>query len=96
MQMKFDLAYQRALFGNDIDVHIDAESGEIISGVNCTLDGFEIASDDLSQTPVVSFHRTFHQAGDAGSGQAHKLVAEVIGKPGEPNKYATRIWTDLT
>jgi len=94
--MKFNLNYQRALIGNNIDVQIDAETGEIISGVNCTLDGFEIASDDLSQTPVVSFHRTFSLAGDASSGQAHKLVVEVIGKPGEPNTYATRIWTDLT
>lgn len=94
--MKFDLAYQRALIGNKIEVQIDAETGEIISGVNCTLDGFEIASDDLSQTPVVSFHRTFSQVGDANSGQAHKLVVEVIGKPGEPSKYATRMWTDLT
>ena len=93
--MKFDLAYQRALIGNNIDVQI-AETGEIISGVNCTLDGFEIASDDLSQTPVVSFHRTFSQVGDANSGQAHKLVVEVIGKSGEPSKYATRMWTDLT
>ncbi len=94
--MKFDLTYQRALLGNNIDVHIDAETGEIISGVNCTLDGFEIASDDLSQTPAVSFHRTFTQVGDASAGQAHKLVVEVIGKPGEANKYATRIWTDWT
>ena len=94
--MKFDLAYKRALIGNDIDVQIQAETGEIITGVNCTLDSFEIASDDLSQTPVVSFHRTFSQVGDASSGQAHKLVVEVIGNAGEPNKYATRIWTDLT
>ena len=94
--MKFDLAYRRALIGNDIEVQIQAETGEIITGVNCSLDGFEIASDDLSQNPVVSFHRTLIQAGDASSGQAHKLVVEVIGKPSEPNKYATRIWTDLT
>jgi hypothetical protein len=93
--MKFDLTYQRALIGNNIDVQIDAETGEIILGVNCTLDGFEIASDDLSQTPVVSFRRTFSQAGDASAGQAHKLVVEVTGNAGEPNKYATRIWTDL-
>jgi hypothetical protein len=94
--MKFDLSYQRALIGNNIDVQIDAEPGEIISGVNCTLDGFEIASDDLSQTPVVSYHRTFSRAGDATTGHAHKLVVEVIGKAGEANKYATRIWTDFT
>jgi hypothetical protein len=50
----------------------------------------------LSQAPVVFFHRTFSLAGNASSGQAHKLVVEVMGKPGEPSKYATRIWTDLT
>jgi hypothetical protein len=94
--MRFDLTHQRAIIGNNIDVQIDAEHGEVISEVNCTLDGFEISSDDLSQTPVVSFHRTFNQAGDAIAGQAHKLDVEVIGKPDEPNKYATRIWTDLT
>jgi hypothetical protein len=94
--MKFDLTYQRAVIGNSIDVQIDAETGEIICGVNCTLDGSEIASDDLGQTPVVSFHRTLSQVGHASSGQTHQLVVEVIGKPGEASKYATRIWTDLT
>ena len=94
--MTFDLTYPRSLIDNNIDAQIDAESGEIIFGVNCPLDSFEIASDNLSQTPVASFHRTFSQAGDASAGQAHKLVVEVIGQPGEANKYATRIWTDLT
>jgi hypothetical protein len=94
--MKFNLSYQRALIGNDIDVQIDAETEEVILGVNCTLDGFGIASDDLSQTPLVSFHRTLSQVGEASSGQLHKLVVEVIGKPGEANKYASRIWTDVT
>jgi hypothetical protein len=70
--MKFNLTYQRILVGNDIDVQMDAESGEIISGVKCTLDGFEMASNDLSQTPLTSSHRTANQAGDAGPGQTHE------------------------
>ena len=94
--MKFNLTYQRALVGNDIEIQIDAENGEIVFGVNCTLDGFEIASDDFSQTPVVSFRRALNQAGEASPGRTHKLIVEVIGKPGEASKYGSRIWTDVT
>jgi hypothetical protein len=92
--VKFTIAYQRALLGNDIDIQIDAETNEIISAVNCTLDGFEVASDDFSQTPVVSFHRSLSQVGDAGPGKVHKLMVEVHGENGEASKFAARIWTD--
>jgi hypothetical protein len=94
--MKFDLTYRRALVGNEIDVEIEAEAGEAIYGVNCTLDGQSIAAEDISETPVVSYHQTINHAGDAGHGIAHKLVVEVVGKPGEASKYASRVWTDLT
>lgn len=57
--MKFAISIQRALSGNDIDVQIDAEGDETISAVTCTLDGMEIGSDDLADTPVASFHRSF-------------------------------------
>src|SRR5215467_3464945 len=84
--MKFNITYQRALAGNDIDVQIDAEDKETIGSVRCSLDGFEIGCDDLSDTPVVSFHRSFPQAGDARSGQTHKFVVEVGGGNGEPTR----------
>jgi hypothetical protein len=93
--MKFTIAYQRALSGNDIDLQIESEGDEAIFAVTCSLDGFGIGSDDLADTPVVSFHRTFSQAGEARPGQTHKLVVEVRGKNGEP-RFATRIWTDAT
>jgi hypothetical protein len=93
--MKFDLNYHRALMGNDIDVEIEAEAGEAIYGVNCTLDGQSIGAEDFSETPVVSYHQTFNHVGDAGHGIAHKLIVEVLGKPGEASKYASRLWTDL-
>jgi hypothetical protein len=86
----------RALIGNEIAVQIETETEEVILGVNWILEGFEIASDDLSQTPLVSFHRTCIQVEEACSGQSHKVLMEVISKSGEANKYASRIWTDLT
>jgi hypothetical protein len=94
--VKFTITYQRALMGNDIDIQIDAEADEIISAVNYNLDGFELPADDLSQTPVVSFHRTLSRAGEAEPGQLHKLLVEVLGKPGEASKFASRVWTDLS
>ena len=94
--MKFTIACQRAFSGNDIDVQVEAEGEEAIVAVTCSLDGNEIGSDDSSQTPVISFHRSFSQAGEARSGEMHKLIVEVRGKDEEPSRFATRIWTDLT
>lgn len=56
--MKFD----------DINLKVDAEDNEEILTVTCTLDGFEIGCDDLTDNPVVSFHRSFSGVGDAGPG----------------------------
>lgn len=53
--MKFTITYQRAMAGNDVDVQVDAEDKETIASVRCSLDGFEIGCDDLSDAPVVSF-----------------------------------------
>lgn len=94
--MKFNISYQRAFVGNDIDIQIDAEGDEVISSVDYNLDGFDLDQDDLGQTPVVSFHRTLSQTGDAGPGKLHKLIVEVHGKTGEASKNASRVWTDLT
>jgi len=94
--MKFAIACQRAFIGNDIDLQIEAENDEIIYAVRCSLDGTEIGSDDLGETPVNFFHRSFPQAGEARPGETHKLMVEVRGKDGEPSRFATRIWTDLT
>ncbi|HUI83487.1 MAG TPA: hypothetical protein VL240_04645 [Candidatus Binatia bacterium] len=49
-QMKFTITCQRAFIGNDIDVLVEAGSGELIFGVQCTWDDFEIGSDDLSDS----------------------------------------------
>jgi hypothetical protein len=82
--------------GNDIDIKIEAEGDELIAGVTCSLDGSEIASDDVSGTPVVSFHRTFGHVGEGRPGQTHKLIVEARGRDAGSSKFATRIWTDLT
>ena len=91
--MKFAISRQRALSGNDIDVQIDAEGDETMIAVTCVLDGLEIGSDDLAETPVVSFHRSFCGVGDARPGQTHKLVVEVRGRDGNAI-HGTRIWAD--
>jgi len=93
--MKFNISYQRAVVGNDIEVQIDAEGDELIVSVDYVLDGFDLDGDDLSDAPVVSFHRTLSHVGDAGPGKRHKLTVGAHGKPGEPTKNASRVWTDL-
>ena len=64
--MKFNISYQRAFVGNDIEVQIDAEGDEVITAVEYNLDGFDLLQDDLAETLVVSFHRTLSQVGEAG------------------------------
>ena len=68
--MKFNIAVQRALMGNDLDIQIDADGDEQIVRVTYTLDGFDLDGDDYTDNPVVSSHRTFSQAGDAGAKDA--------------------------
>ena len=80
--------------GNDIDVQVQAGPDELIFAVQCTLDDFEISSDDLSDSPPVSYHRVFNQVGDARSGLTHKLLVSVRGKDGCPDQVGTQIWTD--
>jgi hypothetical protein len=94
--MKFTIACQRAAIGNDIDLEIEADKGEAMFVVICTLDGIEISTDDFRETSVVSFHRTFSQVGEARAGETHKLLVEVRGKDGEPSRFAVRMWTDIT
>jgi hypothetical protein len=94
--MKFTIACQRAAIGNDIDLEIEADKGESMFAVICTLDGFEISTDDFRETPVVSYHRTFSQVGEARPGETHRLLVEVRGRDGEPSRFAGRIWTDKT
>ena len=94
--MKFTIQCQRAVIGNDIDLEIEADKGEAMFAVICTLDRFEISTDEFRETPVVSFHRTFRQVGEAGPGETHQLLVEVRGQNGEPSRFASRIWTDAT
>jgi hypothetical protein len=93
--MKFNISYQRAVAGNDIEVQIEAEGEEVIVSVDYNLDGFDLDRDDLSDAPVVFFHRTLSQVGDASPGKRHKLTVGVHGKAGEPTKNGSRVWTDL-
>jgi len=85
--MKFNITCQGRPIGNDIDIQIDAEGDENISAVTCILDAFEIASDDLSETPVVSFHRTINQAGEGRPGQLHKFVVSRAKRISSGQKY---------
>lgn len=92
--MKFNIAVQRALMGNDLDIQIDADGDEQIVKVSYTLDGFVLADDDYTDNPVVSSHRTFSQAGDAGPKMLHKLIVQVQGPADEPTKSGSRVWND--
>ena len=48
--MKFNISYQRAFVGNDIEVQIDAEGDEVITAVEYNLDLFALLQDDLAET----------------------------------------------
>ena len=48
--MKFNISYQRAFVGNDIEVQIDAEGDEVITAVEYNLDRFALLQDDLAET----------------------------------------------
>jgi hypothetical protein len=75
--MKFSITYQRAFMGNDIEIQINAEADEVISAVDYNLDGIGLPADDLSETPVVSFHRSFSRVGEtqkAGCGFAPSVL----------------------
>ena len=93
--MKFTISNQRALYGNDIDLLAEAEANETILAVTCSLDGFEIGSDHLEQTPVVSFRRIFPKAGEARTGLTHKFLVAVRVGEGNSSRYAAHIWTDV-
>lgn len=94
--MKFTIANQRAIMGNDIDVTVEADEAETITGVVCSLDGFEIGAEDFSATPVVSFHRLFNKAGDAGPNQTHKILVEARVPDGNPSLFGVHMWTDIS
>lgn len=92
--MRFNIAVQRALIGNDLDIQIDADGDEQIVKVIYNLDGFDLANDDYTDNPVVSSHRTFSQAGDAGPKMLHKLIVQVQGSVDQPTKSGARVWND--
>jgi len=46
--MKFSTQRQRAITGNDLVIGIEAENDELIARVVCTLDGFELGTDELA------------------------------------------------
>jgi len=92
--MKFSISCQRAFIGNNIDVQVDAEDKEKISLVTCNLDGTDLSTDDFSENPIVSFHRTFSQVRDAQPGLEHRLLVKAqLDQAGE-SRVGTRIWTD--
>jgi len=93
--VKFDISVQRNIIGNDIDIQIATEGDEIIAAVDYILDGFSLGTDDFNDTPLNSLRRTFSRAGDAGPGKQHRLIVKVHGKPGNPDKNGSRVWTDL-
>lgn len=92
--MKFTLAYQRALAGNDIDVQIQAEGREIISNVQIVLDGFDLINETVDP-PAIQYQRTILQAGSAAPHMEHSLVVTATGTDGKTNT-ATRKWQDVT
>ena len=92
--MKFSIQHQRAVFGNDIVVGIEAEGEEQISRVTTTLDGFDLIDDALS-APCSSYERQFPRAGDASPNRQHELTVVVTDLNGG-TKSADHRWEDLS
>jgi hypothetical protein len=91
--MKFSIQHQRAVFGNNIVVTIEAEGEEQISRVTTTLDGSDLA-DEVMDSPSVSYEQEFHQAGNANADLQHQLTVLVTDPDGK-TKSADRRWADL-
>jgi len=92
--MKFSLAYQRALMGNDIDVQIQAEGKEVIANVQIVLDGFDLVNEAV-EPPAIQYQRTILQAGDAAPHKEHNLVVTATDTDGN-SRTATRRWQDVS
>jgi len=90
--MKFSTQRQRAITGNDLVIGIEAENDELIARVACTLDGFELGTDDLDP-PGVSYERDFSRVGNAGPHVGHELKITVT-DPNGKIKIAVRRWED--
>lgn len=92
--MKFKLAYQRALMGNDIDVQIEAEGKEVMANVQIVLDGFDLVNEPLDP-PAIQYQRTILQAGNAAPHMEHSLVVTAIDTAGT-GRTGTRKWQDVS
>jgi hypothetical protein len=92
--MKFTLAYQRAVMGNDIDVQIQAEGSEVIANVQIVLDGFDLANEAVDP-PAIQYQRSILQAGDAAPHKEHNLVVTTTDSDGK-SRTATRRWQDVS
>jgi hypothetical protein len=90
--MKFSTQRQRAITGNDLVIGIEAEDDELIARVACTLDGFELGTDELDP-PAVSYEREFPRVGNAGPNTGHELKIAVT-DPNGKTKIAVRRWED--
>jgi hypothetical protein len=91
--MKFEITVARAVAGNDIGVHVEADGTQQISQVQVVLDDFEIGNDQLDEGTTV-YDRAFSQVGEAGSGTDHRLVVAAF-LPDGTRSSATKIWKDL-
>lgn len=91
--MKFAIKVARAIAGNDIGIHLEADDQERIAQVQVVLDDFEIGNDQLDEGTTV-YDRDFSQAGEASSGTDHRLVVTAF-LPDGTRKSATKIWRDL-
>lgn len=92
--MKFTINHQRSVAGNDITVGVEAEGEQTISHVTTTLDGFDLADDELNP-PCASYERQFLQAGDASPHRDHELTVTATDSQGK-QVTADRRWQDVT
>jgi hypothetical protein len=93
IEMHFTLKRARATIGQDIDVCVDADTGQTIARVFTELDGFTLADDTLV-SETLHYERTFPHAGSGSSGATHTLTITATDQSGKAAS-ATKIWMDV-
>jgi hypothetical protein len=91
--MQFTLNQTRATIGQNIDVTVDAGSGQTIAEVVTQMDGFTLADDTLPES-TVHYERSFPHAGSGTTGATHTLVVTATDQTGR-SVSAMKMWMDV-
>jgi len=75
-----------------VAVTVKGGTGQLISHVTTTLDGFPIGDDDLNP-PESSYQRTWQKVGSGGANQTHHVEVTAHDQKGN-EESASKTWQD--